>query len=359
MILPRKHVLSLKRPKKDSTTRLDGLRLDYNEMVPNLQDELFTAIKNQLTPAHFTAYPEVNEVYVNLAKKLNVTPEQLVLTSGSDSGIKQIYETFCNEGDEVLITFPTYGMFEGYCEMMNLSCEKVEHHKPDFHITSDDVIKKISSKTRIIAIANPNGNVGSIITDYDLENIIKFAEKRNILILLDQAYNDYYEDIWGSRICEFNNLVIVRSFSKAWGIAGLRFGYILTNLKLREYIYSMKPVTEINSIAALAANYLLTNGARKIKEIVDETIIGKEFLATNLEEMGFKVYRGHANFIQVWFGESKKDILLQFKKGKIYVKENGDAGLLAGSVRITVGPTKEMVAVIDSIKGVFQYESIK
>ncbi|MCX2829465.1 hypothetical protein CN568_24150 [Bacillus pseudomycoides] len=359
MILPRNHLIGLERPNQDYNTRLDGLRLDYNEMVPYLEPELFQAIKDKLTPELLTAYPEVKPVYEILANSLGVRPEQLVLTSGSDSGIKQIYETFCNEGDEVIITFPTYGMFQGYCELMNLSCKKVLHNSDDFRIAPQNIINNITERTKIIAIANPNGNVGSAMPDYDLEYIIKEAERKGVVVLLDQAYNDYYEDNWGSRIDEFDNLVIVRTFSKAWGIAGLRFGYILTNETLRKYIYAMKPVVEINSVAALVAEYLLTSGVEKIKGIVIETKKGKERLAQSMEELDFKVYRGYANFIQVWFGSRKEDIMNELRNKKIYVKDNGNEGLLAGSVRITVGPVSQMNVLINTIKGVLSYESTK
>lgn len=351
MIQPKKHYHNFERPKQLYETRLDDLRLDYNELVPHLGNELFQEIISQMRAEHFTAYPEMKPAYEALSEYLGVPEDNLILTSGSDSAIRQILETFCYEGDEIITTFPTYGMYMGYSEIMNLNCIKIGH-LDDFTIDTDQILATITNNTKIIAIANPNGNTGSIIPKEKLETIILYAQKRDVLVLLDQAYCEYYKDDWGPRINEFENLVLVRTFSKSWGIAGLRYGYILTNKILRSYIYKAKPVVETNSVAVFAASYLLKYGQDRIKKMVEETKAGKEYLAQQMEELGYRVYRGYANFIQVFFGEETEMICKELAKRKIGIKYNGDQGVLAYSARITVGPVKEMQHFVKVLKEV-------
>jgi len=347
MIEPRRHLKDFERPSQPYETRINSLRLDYNETVPYLPGSLYEDLISRIRPDHLTAYPEMNLIYRNLARSLDIEEDQIVITAGSDGGIRQVLETFCSEGDEVIISYPTYGMYTGYSEIMNLNCKKVNYNS-DFSIDYLAFFNEITDKTKVIAIANPNGNIGSIIPGDELEMIIVEAYKRNIIVLLDQAYHEYYPDHWENKINEYTNIVIVRTFSKAWGIAGLRLGYILTNSRLRSYIYKTKPVVETNSIAVLAGNLLLENRAT-IEAFTLDTLEGKEYLARELESAGFKVYRGFANFIQVDFGQQKETILKRLYEANILVKDNGETGVLGGYVRITVGPKYYMEKVVGHI----------
>lgn len=347
MIRPRKHFKNLTRYPQDWITRSDKLRLDFNELVPHFNKEAFEEILSQLQPWMFSAYPEVNQVYQNLAVSLRVSVDHLVLTSGSDGGIRQTIQVFCDPGDAIMISHPTFGMYWVYSQIFNLECIKIHYHE-DFSIDIQEFVVGITDKTKILAIANPNGAIGCVMQDSDLEYIIKTASENGTIVLLDETYLDYHEDHWTKRVDDFDNLVLIRSFSKAGGIAGLRFGYLLTNPTVKEWIVKANPYMEINSTAALVGNYLIKN-PQVIRKSVNETKEGRAYFVEALREMGFEVYCGEINFVLVKFGNRKLNIYREFEKRKIIVMDQSNKELLREYTRITAGPKSYMKIVIDAI----------
>jgi histidinol-phosphate aminotransferase len=348
MIRPRKHLETLTRTSQEWITRANSIRLDLNELVPHLDERAFEEIRSQLEPWIFTAYPEVNRVYQILAESLGISKDHFVLISGSDAGIRQIIEVFCDPGDALMISYPTYGMYEVYAQIFNLECIKVHYHA-DFTINAKDFVTCITENTKVIAIANPNGAIGCVLPVPDLEYIITAASMQGAVVLLDEAYIHYFEDRWTARVDEFDNLVLVRTFSKAGGIAGLRFGYILTNPSLKEWLIKAKPVVEINSIAAEVGSYLLKN-PQIIYQAVRASKEGKFYLVQALRELGFEVYGGEANFVHVKFGRHKAAIYRELEARQIRVKDQTESELLGEYTRITIGPVAYMNVLLDAIR---------
>lgn len=354
-IEPKKHIKDIKRPLDHKNNRLNYLRLDGNELAPHINSSIFKEIKNRLTENHISAYPELSEVYMNLANYLGVSVDNLIITPGSELGIKQIFETFCYENDEVIIVHPTYGMFKGYCEIMNLN-NKIVNIDAELSIDVKAIIAAVTNDTKIITVANPNGNTGSNISDTSMIELINFCEEKSILLLIDQAYIEFLDTKLNlvDSIDDYNSVILVRTFSKAMGLAGLRIGYIVTNKKLRKFIFSTKAVHEVNSIAALAVNIILEDKLEIVKKEIDSLKSSKNKSVKALEDIGVKTYYSSGNFIHVWLGRKKKRVLEELRKEKILVKDNGDNSILAGSIRITIAPWENMKQVISIIKEVIK-----
>lgn len=348
MIRPRQHLTQLKRFPHDKVTRSNSLRLDLNEIVPHIEEDAFQHIIGQLQPWMFSAYPELSPLYEALSNHLGVSEQHLIITDGSDAGIRQVIEVFCDPGDEIIISFPTFGMYLVYSKLFNLSLRTVEY-KEDFSIDINDFISHISERTKLICIANPNGAIGCVMSDIEIERITREASIRGVAVLLDETYIDYHRDEWTKRIDEFDNLVIVRSFSKAGGLAGLRVGYILSNPFIQEWLIKASPFMEVNSVAILAATYLLKN-FHVVKASVESTKVGRSFLVSELRRMGFEVYAGEINFILVNFENHKNKIHSYLESNNVRVMDLSGKQLLNDYTRITVGPIEYMRTLIRYIE---------
>jgi histidinol-phosphate aminotransferase len=350
VIRPRKHLENLERHKQGWDTRADSLRLELNEIVPHIDEYVFTKIMGAVKPWMFSAYADMNPVYMALARALKMSEDHFVLTNGADTGIRQVLEVFCDLGDEIIVPFPTYEFYRIYAEILNLKCVKVKYSN-EFELSVGEIFNSIKPATKVIAIANPNGAIGCVMEAHDLELIIDKASENGAIVLLDEAYIDYYGESWINRVDEFDNLVVLRTFSKAGGLAGLRFGYIVTNPEIRKWLYKTMPNVEINSMAALAGRYLLEN-PDVIDYAVKKTLEGKSYLLNALKDLGLGGYAGYANFILVKFGAKRKKILEALHNEKIRVKDCAGDELLDEYTRITVGPREYMEKLVGIIKSI-------
>lgn len=347
MIRPRKHLELIWRDPQSWGARGDSLRLDMNELVPHLDEQVFAELVSSLRPWMISAYPEVNPAYESLTETTGLSRDHFLLTAGSDAGIRTVIEAFCDPGDALVITYPTYGMYEVYAQIYDVRCVKVSH-RHDFSLDPVDILNALDERTKVIAIANPNGAIGCAVPTSDLQLIIEHASGNGAVVLLDEAYIHYYQDHWTQRIDDYDNLVIVRTFSKAGGLAGLRFGYLLSNPALREWLFKIKPVIEISSVAAIFGAYLLKH-PEVVERAVKATLQGRDYLLARLREADFETYCGATNFIQVKFGPYKEAVLEELSKRKIRVKDQSGSELLREYTRITFGPREEMDLLLDAV----------
>lgn len=353
MISPKRYLLSIKRPAQFKKNRLDYLRLDGNESPLEFNEKFLDEIRENITSKLITAYPELELFYKNLANYLNVETDNLIITPGSELAIKQVLETYCNNSDEVMIIHPTYGMFQGYCELLNIKYKLISISQ-NLKINIQDIFNSFNKRTKIIAIANPNGNTGSFLKDYEILELLKFGKDNNVLILLDQAYIEFSTSNleYSNLINEYDNLIIIRTFSKSLGMAGLRIGFILSNHINRENMMKMKPVHEISSLSAMIGNLLITEYAKDIEINVNILKKSKYFLEKEMKKRKIKTFPGEGNFIQIFLFDYKDNVIKKLKSRYILVKDNGDSGILAGSIRVTLGNQEQMqklVEVIDEV----------
>ena len=182
MIEAKSLVEKMWRPEPDTSQRFDYYRFDRNERTTLFTDEQFSNIISTLSPYDLVAYGELEPFYSKICTWLGVNRANILLTSGSDAGIRTVYETYVSEGDEVITTLPNYAMFSAYAAMFGAN-EIQHYYDKDLSINSNELIQKISDKTRLVVISNP-GHTGTIVQEKDLMNIIKTASKCGTLVLM-------------------------------------------------------------------------------------------------------------------------------------------------------------------------------
>ena len=341
MIKSKKFIQELWRPEPDKSKRSDYYRFERNERTTLFTSEQFNDIISTISSYDLIAYGELEPFYEKIIEWLDIDRSKLLLTSGSDAGIKAVYETFIDHDDEVIITLPNYAMFSVYADMF---CVKkiIHYYEKDLTLNVDELIAKINPNTKLVIVSNP-GHTGTVIEEEEIVKILNRAKSCEALVLIDEAYHHFYKQTMISNIENYNNLIVSRTFSKAFGLASLRIGLLIGHKTIITELYKVKLVHEITGLSAKIGTYLL-NHLELLNQYVDEVNKGKELLYNELNKMGFATMKSESNFI---FFNTPKSInpiqLIEYlEKNKILIRGPFNKNPFDNQLRITVGDIDQM-----------------
>lgn len=354
MIEPKKNIKNLFRTPPDFIKRVGKIeRLDRNERTTPFPGQHLENILNNISPEEVVAYPELEMLYRKLSAWLKIGRDQILLTSGSDTGVRAVYEVYVDEADEVITFPPTYGMYPVYCEMFG-GVKKEVLYNEDFSLPLERILDAINERTKLITIANPN-HTGTAIAESELARILKVARDKNALVLIDEAYHHFYEGTMLPYIDTFDNLVIVRTFSKAFGIAPLRVGCLISNKDIIAQLYKVKLTHEITSISAKFVEYLLDH-QEIMEEHVRDVKEGIKFLSKEFTLLGITTLPTCTNFMFVKLPEEIDGNMMVglLKEKGFYVNGPFSTLPINGLIRITVGPVGQMRRFISVFKKVYK-----
>lgn len=347
-------IKNLKRDNLSFFSRKKFIRLDKNEKVDLYGKNIFKKIN--LSPFDLSAYPESGAVYKKIAKINKISINNIILTAGSEFGIRMCLEYFCHKKNKKIITLnPTFGMVDVYSKLFNINQIQIGYNK-DLKLDLKKLEKNINSKISLIIIANPNSPTGTIINKFQIKKILIKARKKNVPVLIDEAYFGFYKSTYLKYIKKFKNLIILRTFSKSYGLAGLRVGYLAANRFLVEELYKFKPMYEINSIACKALIFFLNN-PKMSSRYVSDVFKGKFFLESELKKLKMVFLKTYANFLHIKLGKKKKFIENKLKINRILTRKGPGVKGLEDFLRITLGPKKEMKKVLKILKKYKAYEN--
>lgn len=334
------HLKELYRTPLIENTRYGSLRLDMNESASGLPESFVQKVLSEIDADFLATYPEYLRLQRKIAKYNHLLPENICLANGSDAGIKYLFDAYINPGDKVLLTDPTFAMYPVYCKMFNAVSVSVKY-KSDFQFPYAEFIETISSKIKMAAVVNPNNPTGSVIESNKLLEIIKKANKYDVLLVVDEAYFYFCPDTVISKVRDFRNLVVLRTFSKLCGMASLRLGYIAASSEIIENIRKVKPTYDINALAALFAEKLLDN-PKIIDGLIRQTNEGKQYLAKKLSTENIEYKEGRANFILIKCNRRVDEIMAKLTQKNILVSGKFKTPFLTDYIRVTVGNKKCM-----------------
>ena len=345
IIQPKKSIERLERYIPPLEGRRGMLRLDFNENTVGPSPRVLEALRN-VSLETISTYPEYSKFYERLSEHLNIKETQLFVTNASDEAIKLIMDTYIEKGDEIVLPVPTFPMFKIYANAVSARITNVMYHS-DLSFPAKEVINSISNKTRIVVIVNPNNPTGTPVKKDDIIRIIKKAQ--NSLIMLDEAYSQFSKDSCLGLIKKFDNLAIIQTFSKAFGLAGMRIGYIVSNEQNIKNIRRSASPYSVNSLAMLSAETALDD-KEYIEWYVSEVEKSKKMLYDELKGLNIKTYPSSANFVLAYFGERSKDIQNMLKEYAILVRDRSSEPLLDGCIRISIGTVKQTKRLIIHLK---------
>lgn len=314
------------------------VRMDANESFlgfpKELKDKLLEAVENFM----FNRYPDpaasdVCRAYADYAK---VDFNNLMAGNGSDELIQITVNTFINTGDKVMVLNPDFSMYSIYTKLAG--GVPIEFNlDEDFKLDVEGLINKVNSeKVKLLFISNPNNPTGGVISR---ETIIKIIERCNCIVVIDEAYYEFYGNTVTDLIDKYENLIVLRTCSKAMGLAALRIGFLITNITLLKELKKVKPPYNLNAITQTIASIVLKEPEiiyNNIKAILEE----RDFLLQGLKEIdNIKIYPTDTNFITIELEDAAK-VNEEFLEKGIKVR-SFKAGRLKNCLRITVGSRAE------------------
>jgi histidinol-phosphate aminotransferase len=355
-MLPRKAILNVKpyQPGKpiDEVMREFGLhdviKMASNENPLGPSPKAVKAIKKYIV--NINRYPEGGCFYLRqaVAKKLRIKPEQLIFGNGSDELIGLTLRAFVNEGEEVIVASPTFLMYEVASTVHGAKLKVVptRYFKYDLKAMKDAVTKN----TKVVFIANPDNPNGTYVARYELEDFLKGLPDETI-VFLDEAYFDFVEEQDYPNGLDYigeSNLIVTRTFSKAYGLAGLRVGYGVSSSEIIKYMEAVREPFNVNSLAQIGAISALKDRVffARSKKVVRE---GKKFLYSELKAMGIRYVPSVTNFILIELGPKSGEATERLLKKGVIVR-NMKAWGLENFIRVTVGKDAENKRFIKELK---------
>jgi len=348
MSRPKSHLSGIYRPPPDKRDRLGFLRLDKNEDVAGLPQEFIQKVLSQVTPDFLSSYPHTYKLYEALSRHLSIGEDHLLVTAGSDAAIKTAFETYVGPGDEVIIPDPTFAMFEVYAHLFNANLIKIGY-LPDLTLPIEEILETITKKTKLICLPNPNSPTGTIVKKEDLLTLLKKAGDSEASVLVDEAYFPFHPETAIDLIDEYPNLMVTRTFSKAFGLASIRLGFTAAQPETIKNLTKFRPMYEVNSFAVLLGTELLKHPElmeKKLREVEE----GKKYIEAEMKHRGYKTHQTHTNFIHIEVGEEKvKPLMEHMQEAGILVRTCPTHETLKRCIRITLGPVPLMAKAVDAI----------
>lgn len=292
-------------------------------------------------------YPDsdATELRQLICQKFDLDPKQIVFGVGLDEVIVMLSRVFLEPGDVELISSPTFSEYALHAEIEEAKVEKVPV-LANGGIDFSGMLQAITPKTKLVWICNPNNPTATFETVDDIENFVKQVPKET-LVLIDEAYIDFVTEKNPSAMDltkKYSNIVVMRTFSKAYGLANFRVGYAVFSKEVAEQVQKTRLPYNVNSVAQVAATAAFKDQAF-VADVVEKNAVEREKLQKFFDKVGFKYYQSQANFI--FFQYEDASGLAQ------YLLENGyliRTGLLPNWLRITLGTSEDNQTIIKLIE---------
>jgi len=320
-------------------------RHDFNENTVGCSPRVAERLREIATADFLATYPEYESARAKFAEFYGVGADQVLISDGTDEAILVLLNTFCEPGDEVLMPWPTFPMFRFYAETVSAKPVRVSYREPDLAFPTEELIGAITAKTRAVLIASPNNPTGGGIGLDTVEQILEAAPRTAVLI--DEAYFEFYGVTAIELIPKYSNLFVSRTFSKAYGLAGVRVGCLLSQSEnVASMLKGQSPysVTSVGIVCALAA----IEDQDYVQRYVDEVLKARIELIVALDELGVAHYPTDANFVLAQFGDRAGSIYEALKAKEILVRPR--SGEIPGTIRITVGTQAQTARVINALR---------
>ncbi len=324
-----------------------GLRLDFNENTVGASPRVLRRLQ-QLTLEDLARYPEREPVEALVAASLGMQPAEVLLTNGVDEAIHLLCETYLEPADEAVIVVPTFAMYEISAAATGAHVVRVPARE-DFSFPLEAVLAAITPQTRLIAIANPNNPTGTIV---DAEGLLQIANAApQAAVLLDEAYYEFCGQTLLLSIRNHANVFVARTFSKAYGMAGLRVGALAGPVAQMRMVRRVASPYNVN-VAALVALPEALQDKEYVCQYVGQVQRGRVLLHQEFQSRGTTYCPSQANFVLAQIGSRHGEFVPAMKQRGILVRDRSSDPGCDGWVRITLGSeahTEKLLATLRQV----------
>lgn len=328
-------------------TKRKMIYLDANENP-------FGSVLGKIAGVELSRYPDpyAESLRAKLARYVSVKPEQILIGNGSDEIIWLLLFAFVAPRDEVVVMEPSFAMYRIFAELAGARVRSIALES-NYSLDAQKLLKTVNAKTKIIFLCSPNNPTGNVLPLADVEKIVRVSKK---LVVVDEAYIEFAPGSSALRLLKkYPNLILLRTFSKAWGLAGLRVGYALGDKEIIQTLQKVRAPYSVDVLAASLAERALTK-RKQMEMSVRKIIVERKKLEMALKKMSLKIFPSVANFVLVRFPMKWNASTIQqtlSKKFGLIVRDFNKPGL-ENCFRVTVGTPRENELLLTALKQVLK-----
>jgi len=331
-----------------------GLRLDFNESTIGCSPRVLARLRS-LDAEALARYPEREPVEAEVANFLGLGAAQVLLTNGVDEAIHLLCATYLEPGDEAIIVVPTFAMYAIFAQAEGARVVQILAGE-NFAFPLDEVLSRISERTRLIAVANPNNPTGAAVACEVLLQVARAAPQAAVLV--DEAYFEFHGETilnpaaWSANLFPVN-LFVARTFSKAYGLAGLRIGILAGVAGQMAMVRRVASPYNVNAVA-LAVLPAALQDQEYVEHYVAEVQRSRGVLEQELKTLDLQYWPSRANFVLVRVGPAYAEFIQALRAHGILVRDrHADPGC-EGCVRLTVGSGEHTRTLIAALRNVLE-----
>jgi histidinol-phosphate aminotransferase len=346
MMQPRKAVQEMLAYSPPTQGRDSAIRLDFNENTVGCSPSVTVAVAQALSANSVAMYPEYSSAREIISLFFNVDSEQMAITNGTDEAIQLLVNTFMNAGDELIITSPSYAMYRFYAELSGVVVKEVKYLLDDnLSFPMDELLRAITPSTKAVFIANPNNPTGGAISIPEIRRILDAAP--NAMVLIDEAYVEFCGVTAIGLLREYENLFISRTMSKAYGMAGLRCGFLFSSASNMGWVRKAQSPYSVNFVAITAAVAAIKDKAY-VENYVNQVVQARSYVSAELSRLGIRHFKSDGNFVLFMVGKHAERIVSELRNAGVLVRNRSHE--CEGSVRVTVGTKGQMELFIQELE---------
>ena len=325
----------------DQNERKEYLRLDLNENPGGLPQEFIEDTLKSVNSQFVAQYPETLHFSEVLASYIGADISNLCITNGSAEAIRYVIQAFTSKNGRIVGVVPSYFMFQVYSEMYGRNFVKVPYND-DLSISINNIEKELTEDTQLLILLNPNNPMGNVYSDEEFETLFKVCQEKQITMLVDEAYHYFYPKTFIKYSLNNRRVLVTRTFSKLFSMAGCRLGYVCGHPEDIKYVQKFCTPHNTNAFAMLFAEKIITTPGM-VEDLIRKFMEGRNYLIEELNKYGYR-HKGEAgNFIFIEPKTNPEIIVNRMKTEKrILIKMYSGVGEFGDCLRVSIGEKKYM-----------------
>ena len=343
-VVPRRAVLAMPEYHPPLAGR-DALRLDFNENTFAASPKVIERLR-QVTAEGLTKYPEREGVERVTAAHFGLQADQVLLTNGVDEAIHLVCAALLEEDDEVLISTPTFFMYEVSASMMTGRLNKVQTDE-SLAFPYEKFLAAITPQTKLIVVCSPNNPTGAVVSREQLLAICAAAPWAAVMV--DEAYYHFHGDTVMGDVGKVPNLLVARTFSKAYGLANLRIGLLAGGAELMKYMRKVSSPYNVNGVALDCLPVALADDAY-VRWYAEQVNTGRARMMDGLRTLGVDFFPSHANFVLMKIGAKHRELVTAMRARGVLLRDRSTDPGCDGYVRITAGVEEHVTRGLEALK---------